>query len=176
MFLNLHNSRHSSFLSFFSPVQSIDAKHIISIFPLFSTSPPCSYSFSGLSIVERVSSIGWDACLGSRGCTCSCDGEPGEVRQEFSIGISKRSSTVNLNICHAVPLKGPRACLVCSSTRRAKELTDVISDNLADIVEDTAFEETLAIIGALDSVAVVILPHAIDGMEKRLSAQCRAAA
>ena len=55
-------------------------------------------------------------------------------------------------------------------------MTDVIPDNLGDIVEDTAFEETLAIVGALNGVTAVILPHAVDGMEESLSAQCRAAA
>lgn len=81
-----------------------------------------------------------------------------------------------MDISHAIPLKVAGAFFVGSSTRRAKELTDEISNDLGDIVEDTTFEETLAVVGALNGVAAVVLPHAVDGMEERLTAQCRAAA
>lgn len=78
-----------------------------------------------------------------------------------------------MNIAHAISPKIVEASFVRRITGRIKELAHkIVNDYLADIVEDTSLEETLAIIGSLNCVTVVVLPDAVDGVEERAAAQC----
>lgn len=115
--------------------------------------------------------------LGRRSRTSTCNIEASEIGEEPNVGIGKARPTIRLNRGHTIPSKVVVASLVRSITGRAKELANkTLNDYLGDIVENTALEETLAVVGVLNGVAVVVFPDAVDRVEEGATAECWATA
>jgi hypothetical protein len=147
-------SRHSS-------NNTHDQQRYLSIHP-----PP-----SRQTILKCVSSTNRHARLRRRSSTCTCNIKTGKIREESHVSLGKARPIIHLNIGHTVPSKIVVASFVRRATRRTKELANkIVNDYLTDIVENASLEETLAVVGSLNCVAVVVFPDAIDGVEERAAA------
>jgi len=88
---------------------------------------------------------------------------------------SGRSSLKEVDL--AITTKSRTALLVGGSIRGAEELACVICDNVLDVVEDVALEDTTSTgITAFEQVALHVEPDIVDGVEQGLATKSRATA
>jgi hypothetical protein len=101
----------------------------------------------------------------------------GVLREERSIGKLPVALGLFKKVDFASSAKGKLTFRRGAAVGSGKESSSIITNELLDIDENVAFENsTSLVLASLDGMTVVVLPDIVDSVKKSVSAQSRASA